>query len=235
MHLAWFRPPLASFWRTVCRLSSSLRFLLSLCPSCFFWFNLHHHHPLQLAHFSPPPIGIIIMKIVSSLPLCTTSSSAMSMIFALIIVILLAGTSSLPTVSAVAPNNGDDKNVEGQIHHNILLLRGGSVGGAAVASTIPIQEEHATIQNDYSSGSTCTTSCTNGNTCTPGSDRCSRILSQVCGCDGNTYSNKCEAFKSGVNVAYSGRCDTKEVIIDDNASNSMARMIGEEEVVLSSL
>ena len=134
-----------------------------------------------------------------------------SMIFALIVVVLATTTSSFATASAIAPNGQDDKNVGNSIQqiHNILLLR----GGAAAVGIIPTQEE-------------CTTSCSTGTTCTPESVRCPKLLSRVCGCDGNTYSNKCEAFKSGVNVERSGGCLGKE--IDDHTS-SMARMVEEEE------
>ncbi len=150
-----------------------------------------------------------------------------SMIFALIVVVLATTTSSFATASAIAPNGQDDKNVGNSIQqiHNILLLR----GGAAAVGIIPTQEEeHATIQNEYSSAGvgTCTTSCSTGTTCTPESVRCPKLLSRVCGCDGNTYSNKCEAFKSGVNVERSGGCLGKE--IDDHTS-SMARMVEDEE------
>ena len=53
----------------------------------------------------------------------------------------------------------------------------------------------------------CTTSCSNGRTCTPsGQQVCIELYDPVCGCDGKTYPTKCVAFRSGINVAKTGKC-----------------------------
>jgi predicted secreted protein len=43
-------------------------------------------------------------------------------------------------------------------------------------------------------------------TCTPLPDMCPALVMPVCGCDGKTYNNSCEANRGGVSVASSGPC-----------------------------
>ena len=47
---------------------------------------------------------------------------------------------------------------------------------------------------------------TNGAVCKPRPVSCAAIERPVCGCDGNTYSNSCEAARSGVGFQYEGKC-----------------------------
>jgi hypothetical protein len=49
--------------------------------------------------------------------------------------------------------------------------------------------------------------CAGRGTCLPRPEVCPDHVEQVCGCDGKTYDNACDALAAGVSVAARGACD----------------------------
>jgi hypothetical protein len=49
--------------------------------------------------------------------------------------------------------------------------------------------------------------CDGAGACVKRAEVCLAVVEPVCGCDGNTYGNACEAARAGVNVAERGVCD----------------------------
>ena len=70
-----------------------------------------------------------------------------------------------------------------------------------------------TSNSDCETGDYCSKSagdCDGQGTCSPRPEVCPDVWDPVCGCDGQTYANACEAAAAGVNVEYRGVCVTSQ-------------------------
>ncbi|MFZ5892546.1 MAG: hypothetical protein ACOY0T_15915 [Myxococcota bacterium] len=78
---------------------------------------------------------------------------------------------------------------------------------AASSSDALCRRRGCTSNSDCRSGQYCaTTTCGGRGVCQRRPEVCTRIYDPVCGCDGRTYGNSCDAASAGVSVASDGEC-----------------------------
>lgn len=56
--------------------------------------------------------------------------------------------------------------------------------------------------------------------CSEAPDFCIAVFDPVCGCDGNSYGNACEAYREGVNIAHFGACTGGPCESNDHCASS---------------
>lgn len=80
-------------------------------------------------------------------------------------------------------------------------------------STEPAEPVTCTTNPDCGKGEYCEKAigeCDGEGTCRSRPEFCTSEWNPVCGCDGETYSNRCAAASEGYNVAYEGECRVAE-------------------------
>ncbi len=108
-----------------------------------------------------------------------------------------------------------DLAAEGSVNANVSSMFGGLTcrndGGQSFgANTVILPAENVCMENsECSPAELCATPpalCGTFGACTERPRNCSSVLNLVCGCDGTTYGNDCEAAIAGVSVEYFGAC-----------------------------
>ncbi len=103
------------------------------------------------------------------------------------------------TTGTVAPSAAEAASEEPAPPLKLIALEGTMCGGFA---SIQCDEGLTCIMEDGA----CRVIADAAGTCTKVRPMCTRDYRPVCGCDGETYSNKCSAHAAGISVASEGEC-----------------------------
>lgn len=95
---------------------------------------------------------------------------------------------------------------DGQTYGNTCFA---AMAGVRVESLGECPPDDCRSNADCEEGSFCNfpgQACQGRGSCEPRPEVCTRIFDPVCGCDGQTYGNACEAHAAGVSIQHPGEC-----------------------------
>lgn len=98
---------------------------------------------------------------------------------------------------------------DGQTYGNTCFA---AMAGTRVESLGECPPDNCRSNDDCEDGFFCNfpgRSCKGRGSCEPRPEVCIQIFDPVCGCDGETYGNACEAHAAGVSIQHPGECEDK--------------------------